>query len=73
MIPTISLVPELQGQKVFLLKDGVVHPQSVVTGLRNESKIQITEGVEIGDTVLTTGLLQVRPQMQVSVKQVNGE
>ena len=73
MIPTISLVPELQGQKVFLLKDGVVQPQSVVTGLRNESKIQITEGVEIGDTVLTTGLLQVRPQMQVSVKQVNGE
>lgn len=73
MIPTISLVPELQGQKVFLLKNGVVQPQSVVTGLRNESKVQITEGVEVGDTVLTTGLLQVRPQMAVSVKNVNGE
>ncbi|XWN37615.1 MAG: efflux RND transporter periplasmic adaptor subunit [Balneola sp.] len=73
MIPSISLVPELQGQKVFLLKNGVVKPQSVVTGLRNESEIQITEGVEVGDTVLTTGLLQVRPQMQVSVKKVSGE
>jgi len=73
MVPTISLVPELQGQKVFLLKNGLVQPQSVTTGLRNESKVQITEGVEVGDTVLTTGLLQVRPQMKVSVKNVNGE
>jgi len=73
MVPTISLVPELQGQKVFLLKNGVVQPQSVITGLRNESKVQITEGVQVGDTVLTTGLLQVRPQMKVSVKSINGE
>jgi membrane fusion protein (multidrug efflux system) len=73
MIPTISLVPELEGQKVFLLKNGVVQPQSVSTGLRNESKVQITEGVEVGDTVLTTGLLQVRPQMEVTVKSINGE
>ncbi len=70
MVPTISLVPELQGQKVFLLKNGVVQPQSVQTGLRTEEKVQITDGVEIGDTVLTTGLLQVRPQMKVNVNEV---
>lgn len=73
MVPSISLVPELEGQKVFLLKNGVVVPRSVITGLRNESKVQIIEGVEVGDTVLTTGLLQVRPQMSVFVKNVDGE
>jgi membrane fusion protein (multidrug efflux system) len=73
MVPTISLVPELQGQKVFLLKNGVVEPRSVETGLRNEAKVQITDGVEVGDTVLTTGLLQVRPQMKVLVTNVSGE
>ena len=73
MVPTISLVPELQGQKVFILKNGVVEPRSVTTGLRNEAKVQIIEGVEVGDTVLTTGLLQVRPQMSVIVKNVDGE
>lgn len=70
MVPTIALVPELQGQKVYLLKKGVVVPQSVQTGIRNESHIQITEGVSEGDTVLTTGLLQVRPQMKVQVNNV---
>ena len=73
MVPTISLVPELQGQKVFLIKNGVIEPRSVVTGLRNESKVQIIDGIAIGDTVLTTGLLQVRPQMKVSISNVNGE
>ncbi len=70
MVPTIALVPELQGQKVYLLKNGVVVPQSVQTGIRNEARIQITEGVSAGDTVLTTGLLQVRPQMKVQVNDI---
>lgn len=63
-------MPELQGQKVFLLKNGVVQPQSVETGIRTDRKIQITNGVQAGDTVLTTGLLQVRPGMKVMVNSV---
>lgn len=71
MVPTIALVPELQGQKVFLLKNGAVQPQSVQTGLRTDTGIQITDGVAPGDTILTTGLLQVRPGMQVKVNEVS--
>lgn len=70
MVPAISLVPELQGQKVFVLRDGVVQPQSVETGLRTERSVQITSGIQAGDTVLTTGLLQVRPGMNVTVNNV---
>ncbi|MDZ7689954.1 MAG: efflux RND transporter periplasmic adaptor subunit [Balneolaceae bacterium] len=70
MIPTISLVPELQGQKVYIYRDGQVVEQSVQTGIRTQSKIQITEGIQFGDTILTTGLLQVRPGMQVQLQQV---
>lgn len=70
MIPTTALVPEIQGQKVFLLKNGKVQPSSVTTGIRNPERIQIISGVEKGDTVLTTGLLQVRPGMGVNVDQV---
>ncbi len=70
MVPTISLVPELQGQKVFLLKNGVVQPQSVTTGLRTDTNVQIVNGIQSGDTVLTTGLLQVRPGMKVRINNV---
>ena len=71
MIPTISVIPELNGQKVFLLKDGRVEEQQVSTGIRTASHVQITEGIAPGDTVLTTGLLQVRVGSEVKVDEVN--
>ena len=70
MVPSIALVPELQGQKVFVLKNGAVQPQSVETGLRTDTHVQLTQGVQVGDTVLTTGLLQVRPGMNVTINNV---
>lgn len=72
MIPSIALVPELQGEKVFLIKDGKVSPQSVETGIRQERFIQITSGVQPGDSVMTTGLLQARPGMKVKITDPEG-
>lgn len=66
-VPTIAVRPVLNGQKVFLLKNGVVQEQQVETGIRTEKEIQVTSGVSVGDTVLTTGLLQVRNGMPVRV------
>ncbi|HBQ61908.1 MAG TPA: efflux transporter periplasmic adaptor subunit [Balneolaceae bacterium] len=71
MIPTISVIPELQGQKVFMLKNGVVQDQSISTGIRTERYVQVTEGIAPGDTVLTTGLLQVRNGMDIKVGEIN--
>lgn len=70
MIPTISLVPELQGQKVYLYKNGSVVEQRVQTGIRTAERVQIVEGIQQGDTVLTTGLLQVREGMPVQINEL---
>lgn len=70
MIPSIALVPELQGQKVYLYHGGTVAEQQVQAGIRTEQKVQITEGLQSGDTVLTTGLLQVRAGMPVEMNEL---
>lgn len=67
LVPTESIVPEIGGQKVFVVKDGRAAPVNVETGIRTDKKIQITSGLQPGDSVLTTGLLQVRPGMPLSV------
>jgi len=67
MVPSISLVPELNGQKVFVYEKGRVREQSVETGIRTEDSVQVVQGLHPSDTVLTTGLLQVRPGMPVQV------
>ncbi len=67
MVPTIAIIPVLNGQKVYLVRDGVVEESTVQTGIRTSDKVQIIEGVSHGDVVLTTGLLQVRPGMEVEI------
>ncbi|NBC28334.1 MAG: efflux RND transporter periplasmic adaptor subunit [Bacteroidetes bacterium] len=67
MVPTISLIPELNSQKLYVVRNDEVSEVRVQTGIRTSEKVQITEGVAVGDTVLTTGLLQVNPGMKVNI------
>ena len=67
MVPTIAIIPELNSQKVYLVQDGRVEESRIRTGIRRSDKVQILEGAEVGDIILTTGLLQVRPGMEVEI------
>lgn len=65
MIPTEALIPDIQGQKVLLIKGGKAVSARVQTGIRTNTDVQLVSGVEPGDTVITTGLLQLRDGMAV--------
>lgn len=67
MVPTIAIIPELNAQKVFVANNGTVEERRVQTGIRTNEKVQVISGLEHGDKVLTTGLLQVRPGMDVEI------
>jgi membrane fusion protein (multidrug efflux system) len=67
MIPTQALIPELGGQKVFLYKSGVAEPVAVETGMRTEQMIQVTRGLQPGDTLITSGMLQLRLGLAVEI------
>jgi len=64
-IPTEALIPDIQGQKVLLIKGGKAISARVETGIRTNTQVQLTKGVQPGDTVITTGLLQLRDSMAV--------
>lgn len=67
MVPTQAVIPEIDGQKVFVVRGGRASLIPVVTGMRLEEKIQILKGVAANDTLLTTGLLQLRSGLPVTV------
>lgn len=64
-IPTEALIPEMDGEKVFIYKHGKAQSVKVNTGLRTESKIQITDGLNFGDTLITTGIMQLRQNLPI--------
>lgn len=67
LIPAESLIPELSGQKTFVLRQGIAMPVNVKTGIRTDKYIQITSGLAPGDTIITSGILQLRPGMPVQI------
>ena len=71
MIPTEAILPELGGKKVYVYKNGKAQPVDVETGIRNEGRIQVLKGLSPGDTIITTGILQIRPGAEVSITNLN--
>ncbi|HNQ61779.1 MAG TPA: efflux RND transporter periplasmic adaptor subunit [Bacteroidia bacterium] len=67
MIPSQAIIPELKGYKLFVLRNGLAKPGKVEIGIRNDSTVQITSGIQPGDTVLIDGIMQLRPDMPVKV------
>lgn len=71
MIPTEAVIPEMDGKKVFVLENGLVANRIIETGIRTSTQIQVIDGLSQGDTVVTTGLLQISPGMDVDYNLIN--
>ena len=70
LIPTQAVVPQARGKKVILYKKGAAVFADVTTGIRDSSRIQITDGLKAGNTVIVTGLLSVRPDSPVQIGKI---
>ncbi|MDO7849539.1 efflux RND transporter periplasmic adaptor subunit [Hymenobacter sp. M29] len=67
-IPTEAVVPVASGYTVFTVKNGKAAVQPVNIGVRSDKVIQITKGLAVGDTVIRTGILQVKAGDRVSIQ-----
>jgi len=68
VIPSEALIPDIKGEKVLLCEQGKVRSQYVTTGIRTDYEVQVTDGLNPEDTVITTGLLQLRNDMKVRIR-----
>ncbi|MFZ0280083.1 MAG: efflux RND transporter periplasmic adaptor subunit [Bacteroidales bacterium] len=64
-IPSEAVTPEMEGETVFVYRNGKAATVKVGIGLRTESLVQIVDGLKFGDTLLTTGILQLRHNLPV--------
>jgi membrane fusion protein, multidrug efflux system len=70
MIPTQAVVPQARGKKVYVYKNGKANFVDITTGIRDSVMVQVTSGLQQGDTVITTGLLGLKPDAKVIIRQV---
>ncbi|MBK8965950.1 MAG: efflux RND transporter periplasmic adaptor subunit [Saprospiraceae bacterium] len=65
LIPTEAVVPQLNEQVVYQIKNGTIKQVPVQLGIRLARQVQIERGLNPGDTVMVSGLLQARDGMPV--------
>ena len=70
MIPSQAVIPGTRNKQVIVADSGRAKFVIVETGIRNENSVQITNGLQIGDTVITTGILQLKPGMPFQYNKV---
>ena len=70
LVPTQAIIPEQGGQKLFVASGGKAREVKVETGTRTNMNVEITSGLQPGDTVITTGILQLRAGLPIRFTQV---
>jgi membrane fusion protein (multidrug efflux system) len=65
MVPAQALIPGTDGNSVLLVKNGKAQSAKVRIGLRTSTHVQIMEGIQSGDTVMTTNILRAKPGVPI--------
>jgi len=69
VIPSISTVKEMGRDIVYVYDNGKAKEVEITTGMRTASSVEVISGLSVGDTLLTTGVMQLRSGMPVKITQ----
>ena len=67
VIPSISSVKEMGRDIAYVYRDGAAQEVEIITGMRTSSSVEVISGLNVGDTLLTTGVMQLRSGMPVRI------
>ncbi len=65
VIPAMASIAEMGRDIVYVYKGGKAQLVEIEKGIRNASSIQIIDGLNKGDTIITSGVMQLRDGMSV--------
>lgn len=62
MIPTECIIPQAKDKKVVVSRNGKAKFTTITTGVRQSDKIEVLSGLVAGDTIVTSGMLFLKPE-----------
>jgi membrane fusion protein (multidrug efflux system) len=70
MVPTNAIIPEDINNQLIVVKNGKANVVKVKTGIRLAGNVEITSGINPGDSIVVTGVLFARPKAPVKIRKV---
>lgn len=71
LIPSQAVIPTTRDKKVAVLRNGKADFATVILGTRTSDKVEVMQGLSAGDTIITTGIMQVKPGMEVKITKLS--
>jgi membrane fusion protein (multidrug efflux system) len=71
VVPTQAIIPQELVKRVIVCKNKKAVFVPVKTGVRQSSNIEVLSGLNAGDTVVTTGILFIKPGAVLKFSKVN--
>ncbi len=71
MVPSQAVIPQARSKQIILLRKDSVRFITVETGIRDSVFVQIVNGLKVGDTVVTTGLMAIRPKSKIKISKIS--
>jgi membrane fusion protein (multidrug efflux system) len=70
MVPANCIIPESRSKKVVTVKNGKADFVKIETGSRQADLVEVTQGLNVGDSVVVSGVLFTRQDAPVKVRSV---
>lgn len=67
VIPSMAMVAEMGRDIVYVYDNGIARQVEIKKGMRTESTVQVIDGLQKGDTLIATGVMQLRDGMPVTI------
>lgn len=71
LVPSQAVIPAARNKQLIVLRKDSAQYVVVETGVRDSAFVQILKGIAVGDTVITSGLMSIRPNAKVEVVRVD--
>jgi len=73
MIPSQAIIPQELHKQVIIAENGKAKFVTIKTGIRKESTIEVVDGIQAGDTLITTGILFIKPESVIKLLKVKNK
>jgi membrane fusion protein (multidrug efflux system) len=70
VIPSLSTVAEMGRDIAYIYREGKARQVVLTKGMRTAEAIQVIEGLHVGDTLITSGVMQLRDGVPVSIDKI---
>lgn len=67
LLSSTAVVPDMNSKKVFVVKNGKAESVIINTDDRDDSRVLVRSGLAVGDTVVISGILKLRPGSDVKI------